>query len=108
NGDTEGLGLSLLEAMACEVPVIATRHNGFVETVVENVTGILVDEHDVAAMADAMANPLDNPPRATAMGVAGRQLVLQYFTVERARDGLRAIMDMPPLARAMREPARAS
>ena len=52
--DTESFGISLIEAMACEIPVVATRHNGFTETVAEGLTGFLVDEYD----ADGMANKI--------------------------------------------------
>jgi len=97
SGDTEGFGISLLEAMACCVPVVVTRHNGFVETVDNGVTGLLVDEHDVAGMAAAMVELLDNPDCAAAMGRAGRQRVLERYTLERSRDGLRAIMGFPPI-----------
>jgi glycosyltransferase involved in cell wall biosynthesis len=94
DGDTEGLGLSLLEAMACEVPVVVTRHNGFVETVEHNVTGLLVDEHDVKAMAGAIGDLLADPVRAEAMGKAARRRVLNHFTLEHSRTRLRAILGL--------------
>lgn len=98
NGDTEGLGVSIIEAMASAVPVVVTRHNGFVETVAHGVTGLLVDEHDVEGMAAAMAGLLGDAERAAAMGNAGRRRVLERFTHDVARDRLRAAMDLPPLA----------
>jgi len=98
SGDTEGLGVSLLEAMASCVPVIATRHNGFVETVSDGETGFLVDEYDVSGMAAAMALLLDDPDRAAALGAAGRARVLEHFTIEHTRDRLRAIMELDPVA----------
>lgn len=52
NGDTESLGVSLLEAMACGVPVVATQHNGFPDTVAHGETGYLVPEYDTDAMAE--------------------------------------------------------
>lgn len=97
NGDTEGFGISLVEAMACSVPLVVTRHNGFVETVQDGITGLLVDEHDVDGMADAMAELLGNPARSAAMGEAGRARVLANFTLPQARDRLRSIMGFPPL-----------
>lgn len=92
NGDTEGLGISLLEAMASEVPVVATRHNGFVETVVEGETGFLVEEHDVDTMADAMKTLLLDPTKARTMGVAGRTRVCAKFTHKQTQECLRAGM----------------
>jgi glycosyltransferase involved in cell wall biosynthesis len=99
DGDTEGLGISILEAMASEVPVVATRHNGFVETVVEGVTGLLVNEHDVEGMAAAITKLLNNPYQAACMGAAGRKRVLENFTLEQTRDRLREIMGFPPISR---------
>lgn len=98
NGDTEGLPVAILEAMASEMAVVATRHSGIPEAVEDGVTGLLVVEHDVEAMALAIANLLDDPARAAAMGIAGRKRVLQNFTLERSRDRLRAIMGFAPLA----------
>lgn len=97
-GGIELLGLSLIEAMACAVPVVATRHGAIPDTVEDGVTGILVDEHDVKGMADAMAALLDDPARAEAMGKAGRARVLGRFTLEQSRDRLRAIMGLAAIA----------
>jgi glycosyltransferase involved in cell wall biosynthesis len=96
NGDTEGFGISLIEAMASEVPLVVTRHNGFVEIVLDGETGLLVDEHDVSGMAEAMATLLGDTDRARAMGEAGRRRVLANFTHDHVRDRLRAIMGFPP------------
>ncbi len=96
DGDTEGFGISLVEAMASEVPLVVTRHNGFVETVLDGETGLLVDEHDVSGMAEAMATLLADSARAREMGEAGRRRVLANFTHDHARDRLRAIMGLPP------------
>lgn len=94
DGDTEGFGISILEAMSSELPVVATRHNGFVETVVEGKTGLLVDERDVNGMAEAIIELLDDPVRAAEMGVFGRKRVFEYFTLNHSRDRLRGIMGL--------------
>jgi glycosyltransferase involved in cell wall biosynthesis len=98
NGDTEGLPVAILEAMASGLPVVSTRHSGIPEAVTDGVTGLLVEERDVDAMARAMSELLDDPDRAATMGAAGRERVLSYFTREIARDRLRAIMGFPPLS----------
>jgi glycosyltransferase involved in cell wall biosynthesis len=98
NGDMEGLPVAILEAMASGLPVISTRHAGIPEAVTDSVTGLLVEERDVDAMAHAMSELLDSPDRAATMGAAGRERVLTYFTREMARDRLRAIMGFPPLS----------
>jgi glycosyltransferase involved in cell wall biosynthesis len=94
DGDTEGLPVAILEAMASALPVIATRHSGIPEAVIEGETGILVDEHDVSGMANAIISLLENPGRAKAFGEAGRRRVLSHFTHEQTRDRLRAIMGL--------------
>lgn len=48
---SEGLGLNLIEAMACNLPVVATRNRGHEETVIHGKTGFLVDVNDSEAMA---------------------------------------------------------
>jgi glycosyltransferase involved in cell wall biosynthesis len=95
NGETEGLPVAILEAMASALPVVSTRHSGIPEAVLDNVTGYLVDEHDVDGMGVAMTKLFDHPKRAACMGVAGRERVLANFTQEMARDRLRALMRLP-------------
>jgi colanic acid/amylovoran biosynthesis glycosyltransferase len=90
----EAFGLSIVEAMACEVPVVATRHGGIVETVQDGVTGRLVEERDIEGMASAVAEILDDPERAAAMGAAGRARVLEHFSQEKACERLRVIMGL--------------
>lgn len=77
----EGLPLALLEAMACGLPVVATRVSGHVDVVEEGVTGRLVG--DAGALARAMGDLLDDPARRRAMGQAGRRRVEDRFTASR-------------------------
>jgi colanic acid/amylovoran biosynthesis glycosyltransferase len=79
DGDVEGQGLVLQEAQACGLPVIATRHNGFPESLQENTTGLLVPERDAAALAEAMKSlALDTSARAR-MAAAGPGFVAATF-----------------------------
>src|SRR5205823_4306575 len=67
-GDCEGLPVGILEAGASGLPVIATRHAGIPEAVVDGETGVLVAEKDVRGMAHAMAHLLKSPELAGRLG----------------------------------------
>jgi phosphatidylinositol alpha-1,6-mannosyltransferase len=73
--DVEGLGMVFLEAAACGLPVVAGTSGGAPETVQEGVTGHVVDPRDPAAVATVLADLLDDPDRARALGAAGRAWV---------------------------------
>ena len=94
NGDTESFGISLLEAMASEVPVVATRHNGFFEIVQDGKTGYLVDEYDISGMAKRVIELMDNQELRNEMGKAGRKWVLNQFSEDKQIKRLRKIMDV--------------
>jgi glycosyltransferase involved in cell wall biosynthesis len=79
----EGLPLALLEAMACGLPVVATCAPGHVDVVDDGGTGVLVPPDDVAALAQAMGDLLDDPARRAVLGDAGRRRVEDRFGVER-------------------------
>ena len=85
----EPLGIVNLEAMACEVPVVASNVGGIPEVVVDGVTGTLVnyDENDgpgfEASLAEAVAVLVTNPARAQAMGLAGRERAVAAFGWDR-------------------------
>ncbi len=80
DGDAETLGLVNLEAQACGVPVVTTRHGGIPEAVAPE-GARLVDEGDVDALAAALDELLDRPERWAAMGHAGRRHVAEHFEV---------------------------
>jgi glycosyltransferase involved in cell wall biosynthesis len=88
---TEGLGTSLLDAMACSRPIVATRAGGIPEVVDDGVTGVLVPARDHQAMADAIVALLEDRPRRTAMGDAGLARVNAGFTVEKMIAGTAAV-----------------
>lgn len=85
---SESFGLSLVEAMACGIPVIATRTGGMVEIVEHGRTGLLVDRGRPDALAKAIIAIWENPERRAEMGKAGRQRVLDLFTWERTAQTL--------------------
>ena len=80
---SEGLSNVLLESMAAGVPVVATRVGGNPEAVEEDVTGLLVPPRDPAALAEAICRLLDNHGLASRFVQAGRQRVVERFSLER-------------------------
>jgi len=80
---TEGLGTSLLDAMACSRPIVATRAGGIPEIVEDGVTGVLVPTRDARALARAILDALRNADLRRRMGEAGFARVCERFTVDR-------------------------
>ncbi|RBY79283.1 alpha-(1-2)-phosphatidylinositol mannosyltransferase [Blastococcus sp. TF02-09] len=78
--DVEGLGMVFLEAAACGLPVVAGTSGGAPEAVQEGVTGHVVDPRSPEAVAGTLADLLDDPARARAMGKAGRAWVEQSWS----------------------------
>jgi glycosyltransferase involved in cell wall biosynthesis len=79
----EGLGVAALEAMAAGKPVIASRVGGLAESVVDDVTGLLVRPGDDAQLAAAIEKLHRDPARAAALGRDGRERVQRQFSLER-------------------------
>jgi len=77
---TEGLGTSLLDAMAASKPIVATSTGGIPEVVAHESTGLLVPPRDPAAMAAAIVRLLKDPVLARRMGSAGFGRVRQQFS----------------------------
>ena len=80
---TEGLGTSLLDAMAAGKPIVATRAGGIPEVVADGETGILVAPRDHQAMAEAIVRLLKDEGLRRRMGDAGRARAQSLFSAER-------------------------
>src|SRR5439155_8781010 len=80
---TEGLGTSLLDAMACARPIVATRAGRIPEIVEDGVNGLLVAPRDAASLAAAIVRALKDEGLRRRMGEAGFARVRERFTVER-------------------------
>jgi len=78
-GDTEGLGIVMIEALAHEKPVIASAVGGIIDVIQSGVTGLLVPEKDPKALAQAIIELLDDPKRAREMGQNGLKDVQVRF-----------------------------
>ncbi len=80
--EQESFGLAALEAMACEVPVIASHVGGIPEVVTDGETGFLSDVGDVEKMAADAANLLANEKLRTAMGKRARESAISRYRTD--------------------------
>ncbi len=85
--------LCLLEAMASEKPVVATRVGSVCETVLQGATGYLVSPGDSQRMAEHVLELLTNGDRAASMGRAGREHVIAQWSVEHMIEGYQDLLE---------------
>ncbi len=78
----EGVPVVLMEAMAMELPCIATWIAGIPELIDNGIDGLLVPPADPAALADAIVRLMDDPDLAQRLGAAGRQKVVSKYNLE--------------------------
>lgn len=83
---SEGMPNVVLEGMAFELPVIASRVSGVVDIISDNVDGILIPSEDPRALADAMKRIILEPQLAASLGPQARQKVTTEFSLERIAD----------------------
>lgn len=91
SGDSEGLGMVLLEASACALPIVATSHGGIKEAIVDNKTGFLVPEKNSILLADRLQYVLEHTTIAEEMGKQGRQFVEKNFNLHHQTQKLEQI-----------------
>jgi len=89
----EAFGRVIIEAMACERPVVAANQGGPTEIIDPGVTGLLYPMGDVDAMAKSVKHLLDNPERREKIGQVARAAVSQRFSVEAMVDGIIKVYD---------------
>jgi len=90
-GDTEGLGVVLIEALRNSRPVVASEVGGIVDVIKDEETGLLVPEKDPAAIADAVLRLLDNSVLARRLGEQGNVYAAQFFDWDRITDQLETV-----------------
>jgi glycosyltransferase involved in cell wall biosynthesis len=78
----EGLPMAAIESLASECPLVATAVDGTPEVVLDGVTGLLVPPEDPESLASAILQMLRHPDYARQMAEAGRQFVLENFSVQ--------------------------
>jgi glycosyltransferase involved in cell wall biosynthesis len=93
NGDCEGTPVGILEAGASALPLVATRHAGIPDVVIEGQTGLLVDERDVHGMAAQMLRVAEDAGLAARLGSEARRHVEKHFSQERSLAQLWTIIE---------------
>jgi colanic acid/amylovoran biosynthesis glycosyltransferase len=81
DGDQEGIPVSLMEAQACGLPVLSTRHSGIPELVADGGSGFLVEERNADELASRLLDLIENPGAWPAMGERGRRIVEAQFDI---------------------------
>jgi colanic acid/amylovoran biosynthesis glycosyltransferase len=92
-GDEEGLPAAIQEAMAQGMAVVSTRHAGIPEAIEGNVSGLLVNEKDVEAMAEAMLRVANDSSLAASLGKAAHNKAKQLYTWPAERARLLAVLE---------------
>jgi phosphatidyl-myo-inositol dimannoside synthase len=87
-GDTEGLGVVLIEALFNHKPVIASSVGGIVDVIKDGETGLLVPAKDPQALASAVLRVLNDPAEAARMGTRGYAYASRFFDWERITDDI--------------------
>lgn len=82
-GDTEGLGVVLLEAMSYKKAVVASNLGGIADIVKDKETGLLVAEKDTQGLSEAIKSLLEDPSFAASLGQRGYEHVQKQFGWER-------------------------
>jgi glycosyltransferase involved in cell wall biosynthesis len=89
--EMEGLGVALLQAAACSVPIVAGRAGGIPEIVRPGLNGELIEPGDADALARHLVRLLADADLRNRYGAAGRRLVLDEFSIDAMVDGNRSI-----------------
>ena len=93
DGDSEGTPVAVLEAGASGLPVIATRHAGIKDAVLDQKTGLLVEEGDINGMAEQMVRLARDPQLAADLGKAGREWISAEYSMSKSIKNLWAIIE---------------
>jgi colanic acid/amylovoran biosynthesis glycosyltransferase len=88
DGDQEGIPVALMETMMAGLPIVSTRHSGIPELVQDGVSGFLVPERDVDALAEKLIYLIEHPEIWSEMGRAGRAFVEANYDINKLNDRL--------------------
>ena len=87
-GGVEGTPCAILEAGASGLPVVATRHAGIVDAILDGATGLLVEEGDIEGMAQHMILLAREPELARRLGRAAQERIRTEFPMEKSINNL--------------------
>jgi colanic acid/amylovoran biosynthesis glycosyltransferase len=93
DGDMDGIPVAMMEAMACEVPVVSTAISGIPELVEDELTGRLAPEEDVDALAQILKELLADMDKIRRFGKAGREHVLKDFCISENAAKVRELIE---------------
>ena len=99
DGDCEGTPVGILEASASGLPVIATRHGGIPDVVIDGETGLLSDERDVSRMSENILRLLRDPQLASVLGTAARARIEAHFSQTQSDQRLWSIINASRVGR---------
>jgi len=105
NGDSEGLPTVVIEAQACGLPVVGSRHAGIPEAVVDGETGFIADERDVDGLTAGLRRLLTDHDLQRSFGQAARDHVCRNFDIRRQSVRLERFYDSVRQAAALGSPA---
>ena len=93
SGKMEGIPVSLMEAMACCIPVIATNISGIPELVLEGETGWLIPPESPNAILESVLRVYNQPQIASAIAKQGKELVLREFDIIKTSSSLSLLFE---------------
>jgi colanic acid/amylovoran biosynthesis glycosyltransferase len=93
DGDMDGIPVAMMEAMACEVPVVSTAISGIGELVEDGVTGRLAMEKDVEGLAEILKEVLGDRKKLEWMGRMSRERILKEFNIWENAAKLRGLIE---------------
>ncbi len=93
NNDRDGIPNTLMEAMACGIPVVSTTFSGIPELVIEQENGLLVPPKNPEALAEALKKLIDNPDVRLQMGENARQHVEKSFSATDAATSIARLLN---------------
>lgn len=92
SSEQESFGLTAIEALSMETPVVSTRCGGPEEILVDGETGLLVPMKDPCALADGITRLLQDPKFARQLGIKGRNYVVEHFGIERYVESVQRVI----------------